>query len=158
MFVRRGPYQGAIIKFTISFSPSDQLPTVGLHTPVFHPLVDPHSGQFAFRPRNEEVGGIAEILEYFKDAFESEQLLDGLAEREVRNDKAWKSWNGRRNGTLGWSERVQRCVNESAETAENHDDKVDGGVIRMSGQIDGKEVMDYAELTLQQRGVPIRDY
>ena len=107
-FPRRGPYAGAILRFTVTFMPA---PEIHLQTRVFHPLVDSTTGRVYLSGWDGEV--VSLLLEELRTAFESSDKLDSLTEGEVMDKEAWKSWNGRREGTGMWNERVAKCVDAS---------------------------------------------
>jgi hypothetical protein len=105
---------------------------------------------------------ISELLEELKTVFESEDALDALAEVQAVDKEAWKSWNGRRNGSGGWNERVARFVNASKEDVKS--DRGDKEVILLKGDLEDvdKEEIDKLKSavgeSLRERGVRVREY
>ncbi|KAI5821250.1 hypothetical protein BZA77DRAFT_299030 [Pyronema omphalodes] len=159
LFPRRGPYASAIIRFTFDFASGTGLPTIDLNTRVFHPLVDPICGRVHLPRRGPT---ISDLLEELKTIFESSDLLDSLAEGQIVDRDAWKSWNGRREGTAGWTEKVERLVDASKEAIRsNYGDKEP---ILLKGDIDDvdKTVVDKfknaAAEGLRERGIHVREY
>ncbi|KAF8253922.1 hypothetical protein K440DRAFT_657064 [Wilcoxina mikolae CBS 423.85] len=156
-FPRRGPYSGAIIRFTLNFAPPGA-PEIDLQTRVFHPLVDSVSGRVHLSGDGEV---ISELLEEMKTIFESEDAIDALAEAQAVDKEAWKSWNGRRNATGGWNERVAVFVNASKEDVKTG--RGDKEVILLKGDLGDVEKEEIDRLKseigerLKERGVRVRE-
>ncbi|TGZ78098.1 hypothetical protein EX30DRAFT_343487 [Ascodesmis nigricans] len=158
MFIRRGLYRGAILRFTLTFPfayPSTPLDII-LVTRVFHPLVSPKHGKFSI-PGHPAPQDVLEALERFKSAFEDEGELERVREGDVVDREAWRAWNGRRETKGGWCERVEKCVRRSVEAVE---EKAEEDVIRFGEILEREEVealVEEARRNLRERGVEVRE-
>jgi len=157
-FPRRGSYFGAIIRFTISFDSPSLVPEVHFQTRVFHPLVDRTTGRVSL---SGDGTVISELLEELKAAFENDEVLDRLSVAQVADEDAWKCWNGRREGTGGWTERVGKYVKASQD--EDKPDKADE-VILLRGNLGDVEqgavdrIRGSVGERLRERGIKVREY
>lgn len=156
-FPRRGPYVGAILRFTLTFAPT---PEIHLQTRVFHPLVDNTTGRVYLSGWDGEV--VSELFEELKTSFESTEKLDSLAEGEVMDKEAWRSWNGRREGTGRWDERVAKFVAASVAAVSAGKGEDEAILLRAElGDVE-KGVVDRVRGSvgeiLSGRGVRVRDY
>lgn len=163
-FPRRGPYAGAVIRFTLTFAPplSSPTPEIDLQTRVFHPLVDSVTGRVhllsapppgfpttratAFWPfpppsptpssdtSGEDCPTISRLLEEFRTVFESEAALDAILEGYAVDAEAWWSLHGHRGGTDGWDERVAWLVRASQDDVRSG--RGDKDVFLLRGDLD----------------------
>lgn len=104
---------------------------------------------------------ISELLEELKAAFENDEVLDRLSVVGVADEDAWKSWNGRREGTGGWTERVAKYVKASQD--EDKPNKVEE-VVLLRGNLGDVEQGAVSRIRgsvgerLRERGIKVREY
>ncbi|KAG8233222.1 hypothetical protein J437_LFUL013275 [Ladona fulva] len=57
LFMRQGPYEGGIFRFQVIIPqtyPSSGIPKIIFEKPIFHPMVDPMTGEFSFNDHDDE--------------------------------------------------------------------------------------------------------
>ncbi|ORY39732.1 ubiquitin-conjugating enzyme/RWD-like protein [Leucosporidium creatinivorum] len=95
IFLHKGYYAGAVLKFTLSIPSSypSSPPTLSVQTPCFHPLIDPATtrvkldGRFPrWRPREDF---LFHVLHFFKSMFKR-AALDQLTEGSCANREAYR--------------------------------------------------------------------
>ncbi|PRQ77129.1 Ubiquitin-conjugating enzyme/RWD-like protein [Rhodotorula toruloides] len=97
LFVHQGYYRGAVLHFTLAIPSSypSKAPSVTFESPVFHPLVDPVSGNMrldwrfpTWRPREDCIWN---VLHAMKAAFKR-KALDQLREAMCANVEAYHTY------------------------------------------------------------------
>lgn len=103
LFVHRGFYSAAVLRFTINFPPSYPAAPPSFHfsTAIIHPLVSRSSGAVDLRMIWNEEGNVSKVLFWIKGIFKK-FALDELREEECVDQEAY-----------GWS--VLFCL-RAAET------------------------------------------
>lgn len=112
-FVRQGLYQGAVFRFTITLPPNfpdGGCPKVNFQTKVFHPLVDPESGELCTTwgfPEWRKTNRIWQLVQYItkvlsKPDTKMSQINQGAAILLENDCESFK-------------ERVKECVRESLD-------------------------------------------
>lgn len=95
IFLHKGYYAGAVLRFTLAIPPSypSSPPTLSVQTPCFHPLIDPATtrvkleGRFPrWRPREDF---LFHVLHFFKSMFKR-AALDQLTEGSCANREAYR--------------------------------------------------------------------
>ncbi|WOO85631.1 Protein crossbronx [Vanrija pseudolonga] len=97
-FVHRGPYAGAILRFTLAFQTSfpRTRPSVFFDSDVFHPLVEPKTREWTPRGRlaqwQPRVDHVAHLLRALKESFRM-SALDAVTEHEASNRQVWSMYH-----------------------------------------------------------------
>ncbi|GAB6033161.1 hypothetical protein CHUAL_012770 [Chamberlinius hualienensis] len=91
MFIRQGPYQGGIFKFTVNIPenyPDGDCPGIVFDTPVFHPQVNHESGDLdvkkGFQKWRRNVNRIWHLLLYARRIFYMVEVGDPLNEEAAK--------------------------------------------------------------------------
>ncbi|XP_026190315.1 AKT-interacting protein [Cyclospora cayetanensis] len=119
VFPSHGVYRGGIFKFRIAI-PKDYpsvAPRVTFLSKVFHPLVDPKTGEVCiqayFKEWNSERHYIPMVLLYLKSIFFSKDFLRGTADKmNWRNERAAQLFRDDKATLLG---EIRQCVRDSQE-------------------------------------------
>ncbi|CAL7949440.1 unnamed protein product [Xylocopa violacea] len=110
-FVRQGMYQGGIFRFTITLPqnfPDGGCPQVIFQTPVFHPLIDPESGELCTLwgfPEWRKSNRIWQLIQFITKIFTKVDIKMNPINQEASNllEKNFEVFR----------DRVKKCVRES---------------------------------------------
>lgn len=121
VFPRHGVYRGGIFKFRIAIPKSypNAAPRVAFLSRVFHPLVNPDTGELCieayFKEWNTERDYIPILLLYIKSIFFSKDLLRGTTDkRNWQNESAAKLFRDDKTALLA---EIQQCVQDSQKNS-----------------------------------------
>ncbi|XP_076762328.1 protein crossbronx homolog isoform X1 [Xylocopa sonorina] len=116
-FVRQGMYQGGIFRFTITLPqnfPDGGCPQVIFQTPVFHPLIDPESGELCTLwgfPEWRKSNRIWQLIQFITKIFTKVDIKMNPINQEASNllEKNFEAFR----------DRVKKCVRESLNRVYN---------------------------------------
>lgn len=133
-FVRQGLYQGGIFRFDITLPqnfPNGECPKVTFQTPIFHPLIDPVSGElntlWGF-PEWRKSNRIWQLIQFITKILSKVDLKMNPVNHEA--------YNLLENNFEVFRDRVKKCVRESLNKVYNSSTVDDPHYIMFSPYVD----------------------
>eukprot|EP00747_Dinoflagellata_sp_TGD_P167542 gnl/TRDRNA2_/TRDRNA2_192129_c0_seq1.p1 gnl/TRDRNA2_/TRDRNA2_192129_c0~~gnl/TRDRNA2_/TRDRNA2_192129_c0_seq1.p1 ORF type:complete len:260 (-),score=60.10 gnl/TRDRNA2_/TRDRNA2_192129_c0_seq1:121-900(-) len=127
LFARQGLYRGGVFKFEMELAPEDypeQAPSLRFLTPIFHPLVDPSSGEvdlFSFFPKFKWQPGrdyAACALQHLSRSLLRREYMS-VRERPPFNPEALELFTAQ---PAAFAERAAICARNSLQEVYNNDE------------------------------------
>ncbi|WVQ72502.1 hypothetical protein IAR50_002057 [Cryptococcus sp. DSM 104548] len=118
-FVHKGPYSGAVLRFTVVFPLSypEERPVVRFTTDVFHPLVDPKSRIWYpsghLRQWKPRIDHIPHLLHNLKASFKT-RALEQVREDDAVNKHVWSLYHHSHQTFLSMT--AQRAMHTASQT------------------------------------------